>query len=103
MRLVLLALALIALPIHAQTFKCTVAGKVTYQDAPCANGVERGVDTSDTMAGTVTPRAPRSMATASSGAQAPKVEPKGRDPKRVTCTKKYTPAGRPSYGGRTSY
>ncbi|GGY39741.1 DUF4124 domain-containing protein [Pseudoduganella albidiflava] len=43
MRLLLRALALasaIALPAHAQMYKCTHGEKVTYSEAPCARGAQ---------------------------------------------------------------
>ncbi|UYF99312.1 DUF4124 domain-containing protein [Halomonas sp. GD1P12] len=37
--LLLSALALVALPAHAELFKCTARdGHTTFQDSPCANG-----------------------------------------------------------------
>lgn len=35
----------VGLPAHAQVYKCTVDGKVVYQDGPCASGAGRVVDT----------------------------------------------------------
>ena len=34
----------LALPVHAQVYKCTQDGKVTYSEAPCAHGTQRMLD-----------------------------------------------------------
>ncbi|MFG6668466.1 DUF4124 domain-containing protein [Halomonas sp. HNIBRBA4712] len=43
--LLLVTLALPALPVHAELFRCTAPnGHTTYQDAPCAGGASRTVN-----------------------------------------------------------
>lgn len=39
-----LVLLLAALPSQAQVYKCTHAGKITYSEAPCAQGTETVID-----------------------------------------------------------
>lgn len=97
----------------AQTFKCVVDGHTTYQDAPCANGVETPVDDSPAAAGITGLRkdADRMAVKEAREANAQKAAAPVR--KRATngmtmqetkeylrrnCTKNTTPGGHPGWG-----
>ena len=94
----------------AQVYKCTVAGEVTFQDAPCAAGQERPVDTRPAADGVTglrddaarmaakEARAAREQAAQAAVPPRRKTMQETRDYRRENCTPNRTPAGRPSWG-----